>query len=57
MPLIKHGLCGAIYTQVSDVEEEINGLFTYDRKVLKIKIEDMKAINDAIYREAKKVHG
>lgn len=29
-------LCGCIYTQVSDVEDETNGLFTYDRKILKI---------------------
>ena len=30
------GLSGAVYTQVSDIEEEINGLFTYDRKVCKV---------------------
>ena len=35
-PLIPKGLCGAVYTQVSDVEEEVNGLMTYDRKVTKI---------------------
>lgn len=35
-PLIPQGLCGAVYTQVSDVEEEVNGLLTYDRKVLKL---------------------
>ena len=29
------GLCGAVYTQVSDIEEETNGLLTYDRKVRK----------------------
>lgn len=34
-PAIPKGLCAAIYTQVSDVEDEINGLCTYDRKVLK----------------------
>ncbi len=33
--LSKNGLAGAVYTQVSDIEEEINGLFTYDRKVKK----------------------
>lgn len=37
-PLIPAGLCGAVYTQVSDVEEEVNGLLTYDRRVLKISI-------------------
>ena len=35
IPAIKKGLCAAIYTQVSDVEDEINGLLTYDRKVCK----------------------
>ena len=30
------GLSGAVYTQVSDIEEEINGLLTYDRKVCKV---------------------
>lgn len=35
-PLIAKGLCGAVYTQVSDIEEEINGLMTYDRKICKL---------------------
>ena len=35
-PLIKKGLCAAVYTQVSDIEEEVNGVLTYDRKVCKI---------------------
>ncbi len=35
-PLIKEGLAGAVYTQLSDVEEEVNGLMTYDRKITKI---------------------
>ncbi len=35
-PLIDKGLCGAVYTQVSDIEEEVNGLLTYDRKVCKL---------------------
>lgn len=36
IPAIHKGLCAAIYTQVSDVEDEINGLLTYDRKVCKV---------------------
>lgn len=36
LPAIKKGLCGAICTQVSDVEDEINGFLTYDRKVCKV---------------------
>ena len=45
LPLIEKGLCGSIYTQVSDVEEEINGLVTYDRKIIKIPVEEMSKIN------------
>ena len=37
-PLINQGLCGAIYTQLTDIEEEVNGLITYDRKIIKIPI-------------------
>lgn len=37
LPLIKKGLCGAVYTQVSDVEEEVNGILTYDRRIQKIR--------------------
>ena len=51
-PLIKKGLCGSIYTQVSDVEEEINGLVTYDRKVVKVPVAYMRKINDEIKTEA-----
>lgn len=47
-PLIAKGLCGAIYTQVSDVEEEINGFVTYDRAVQKVDTATMRAINDEI---------
>ena len=36
-PLIKKGLCAAVYTQLSDIEEEKNGLLTYDRKVCKVR--------------------
>ena len=35
LPKVKKGLCAAIITQVSDVEDEINGFLTYDRKVCK----------------------
>ena len=33
--LVLEGLCAAVYTQVSDIEEETNGLLTYDRKARK----------------------
>jgi beta-galactosidase/beta-glucuronidase len=34
-PMVKQGLAAAIYTQTTDVEGEVNGLLTYDRKVVK----------------------
>lgn len=54
LPSIKEGVCGAIYTQVSDVEDEINGLFTYDRKVDKLLPEEFKDVSDMLYDEIKK---
>ncbi len=41
LPAISNGLCGCIYTQLSDVEEEINGLYTYDREVCKVEKEEI----------------
>ncbi len=35
-PVVEKGLCGCVYTQVSDVEDEINGFYTYDRRVCKV---------------------
>ncbi len=34
--LISEGLCAGVYTQWSDIEEEVNGVYTYDREVRKI---------------------
>ena len=45
IPLKKEGLAVAVYTQLSDVEEEINGLLTYDRQVQKVDLEVMKELN------------
>ncbi|MFO0947601.1 MAG: glycoside hydrolase family 2 TIM barrel-domain containing protein [Planctomycetota bacterium] len=41
----KPGLSAAIYTQITDVESECNGLFTYDRKVLKVDPERIRNAN------------
>ena len=46
--LIPKGLSATVYTQVSDVEDEVNGIYTYDRKVLKVDAEMLKAINQKI---------
>ena len=45
-PAKLQGLAAAVYTQLSDVEDEINGLLTYDRKVVKIAPEIMRNIVD-----------
>jgi len=50
LPAVSKGLCGAIYTQVSDVEDEINGLLTYDRKVCKADPAAMQKIADALHK-------
>ena len=50
IPLIRDGLAGAVYTQTTDVELEINGLMTYDRKVLKYDPAVLKAAHEANQR-------
>ena len=45
-PAKEKGLAAAVYTQLSDVEDEINGLVTYDRRVVKIEPERMRQITD-----------
>jgi len=47
--LIKAGLSAAVYTQTTDVEGEVNGFMTYDRKVMKMPIEELKADNEKLY--------
>ncbi len=47
--LIKAGLSAAVYTQTTDVEGEVNGFMTYDRKVMKMPIEKLKAVNEKMY--------
>ena len=43
--LIARGFSAAVYTQTTDVEVEVNGLMTYDRKVIKLDGKKLKAIN------------
>ena len=45
LPLIPEGLSATVYTQLSDVEDEINGLYTYDRKILKLDPDRLKKLN------------
>ena len=46
IPNIKNGLSATVYTQVSDVEFEVNGMLTYDREVMKLHEDVVKAINE-----------
>ena len=48
LPLVNEGLSAAVYTQVSDVEDETNGLLTYDRQVQKITPEEFFDISAKI---------
>ena len=52
MPLIPKYLSGFVYTQVSDVEFEVNGILTYDREVIKLDAQTLKSLNDKMqYRK------
>jgi hypothetical protein len=46
--LIPSGFSAAVYTQTSDVEIEVNGLMTYDRKVIKLNTERIRKVNREI---------
>ena len=48
LPLIGKGLCAAIYTQVSDVEDETNGLLSYDRRVEKVLPEEFAPVSESL---------
>ncbi len=54
VPAIEKGLSASVYTQISDVEDETNGLITYDREVIKVDIAEMqeiaKQLNEALSR-------
>ena len=45
LPSIPEGVSAAVYTQTTDVEGELNGLMTYDRKVVKMNADSLRAIN------------
>ena len=53
LPFVKDGVCGCVYTQLSDVEDEINGIYTYDRKVCKVIKKDMVSMAERLQKELK----
>lgn len=44
-PAVERGLAAFVYTQLSDVEDEVNGLISYDRKVLKVNAAELRELN------------
>lgn len=51
LPIVRKGACGAVYTQLSDVEDEVNGLYTYDRRVCKVNVKKMQELARRIEAE------
>lgn len=52
---IRYGLSGDVYTQLSDIEEELNGIMTYDRKIDKIDHHIVREMSEKIKKEFEKV--
>ena len=48
------GLSALVYTQLTDVEDEVNGLFTYDRTAIKPDAAAVRAVNEALEAEFEK---
>lgn len=51
---VKSGFSAAVYTQTTDVEGEVNGLMTYDRKVIKINEDEIRKANQSVIDELNK---
>lgn len=47
-------IAAAVYTQTTDVEGEVNGLMTYDRKVIKVDIPKLAEINRSVIESMSK---
>lgn len=56
LPSIEYGLCGYIYTQLSDIEEEINGFYTYDRQICKVDTKRLLEYQKKINEKAKEFY-
>jgi glycosyl hydrolase family 2 len=53
----QRGISGAVYTQFTDIEHEVNGFFTYDRRLEKMDFDQVRAVNDAVVRNAARPAG
>ena len=50
IPWIEAGLSAAVYTQTTDVETEVNGFLTYDRKVVKMNLKALVAAHESLFQ-------
>ena len=48
LPAVRRGISATVYTQLSDVEDEVNGLLTYDREILKPDADTIRHLNQAL---------
>lgn len=48
LPAVPKGLAATVYTQVTDVEDEVNGLMTYDRRVVKVHADKIRNLNEKL---------
>ncbi len=55
IPAVKNGLGASIYTQVSDIEDEVNGLLTYDRECVKVDRQRIKEENRKLFQYFEKI--
>ena len=55
IPFISRGLCGSVYTQLSDVENELNGIITYDRQVVKLPADRMLELAEKLKDEISEI--
>ena len=55
LPVIPQGLCATVYTQLTDVEDECNGVLTYDRRQVKLPREELRALNQQVMEVSPKI--
>ena len=55
LPQLEKGLSALVYTQITDVEDEVNGLFTYDRAAVKPDANAVRSVNAALAAEFARV--
>ena len=55
LPQLQKGLSALVYTQLTDVEDEVNGLFTYDRTAIKPDANAVRSVNAALAAEFARV--